>query len=340
MSLWLAATVFLPCIASVVFASNWLAEALDEVGHRFRLSPGTLGLITALGADSPEISSALAASVSGHQAVGIGVVFGSNLFNLAALLGLGALLSGGIAFERASVTTGGTASLLATACTALLAYHVIGAWWTLALLLLIVTLYALALIVRGSAIRSLPLPGRVRDALASALERIHQHAGPRPGDQATGKKPTAHTGWELAGIISGSVLLIVLGSVANVHAVLRMTDAFGIPKEVTGALVIAALTGIPNVYTSARLARHQRGEAMLSETLNSNTINIVVGIGVPAVVFGITSGWVADLELWWLIGLTCISLVLALVRGGLHRPGGITIIALYVTFVVVRIAIA
>ena len=56
-----------------------------------------LGLVTALGADAPhapEISSAVACLHADVRAVGLGVVLGSNIFDLAALLRLSAALAG------------------------------------------------------------------------------------------------------------------------------------------------------------------------------------------------------------------------------------------------------
>jgi cation:H+ antiporter len=53
------------------------------VGHRLRLPPGLIGLVTALGADSPEISFTATAIIGGQHDLGRGVIFGSNIFNVA-----------------------------------------------------------------------------------------------------------------------------------------------------------------------------------------------------------------------------------------------------------------
>jgi hypothetical protein len=56
------------------------------------MSHGDTGVVRAvnelLAADAPEISAAVSALTSHQQSVGAGVVLGSNVFNLAALLGL------------------------------------------------------------------------------------------------------------------------------------------------------------------------------------------------------------------------------------------------------------
>ena len=70
------------------------ARRLDHVGLRLGLPEALLGLLTALAADAPEISSAISALVQHEHAVAVGVVVGSNAFNLAAMLGLSAVVTG------------------------------------------------------------------------------------------------------------------------------------------------------------------------------------------------------------------------------------------------------
>ncbi len=81
--------IFASCLALVLYSSGILANGLDRIGYKLGLSDALLGVLTALGADSPEISSALVALMSGQNELCVGIVLGSNLFNLAALLGLG-----------------------------------------------------------------------------------------------------------------------------------------------------------------------------------------------------------------------------------------------------------
>ena len=100
MSIGSAITLFLGCLALATISSAVLSHRLDQVGTHLRLSEGLLGLVTALGADSPEIATAVAALVGGQHDMGSGVIFGSNIFNLAALFGLGALVAGRIACGR------------------------------------------------------------------------------------------------------------------------------------------------------------------------------------------------------------------------------------------------
>ena len=77
-------------------------RGIDRVSALLRLSGGLIGLLTAVGADAPEISSALVALFTGARDVGMGVILGSNIFNLAALLGVSAVLAVRVAVAPAS----------------------------------------------------------------------------------------------------------------------------------------------------------------------------------------------------------------------------------------------
>ena len=94
MPLFYSIFVFLGSLKLVIGGSMFLSRALGRLGPRLNIPEQLLGFITALGADSPEISAAVVSMISGQQDVAVGVVFGSNLFNLASLLGVTAVIAG------------------------------------------------------------------------------------------------------------------------------------------------------------------------------------------------------------------------------------------------------
>src|ERR671938_152227 len=88
-----AAPLFVASITLMLIASAQFARRLDHIGLRLGLPEALLGLLTALAADAPEISSAISALVQHDHAVAVGVVVGSNAFNLAAMLGVKAVVT-------------------------------------------------------------------------------------------------------------------------------------------------------------------------------------------------------------------------------------------------------
>src|SRR5277367_3880535 len=98
--------------ALISLATSWvLVSRLERIGERLGLSEALLGIVAALAADAPEISAAVSALTSHQQNVGAGVVLGSNVFNLAALLGLGAIAAGQIRLHRRVVALGGAVAM-------------------------------------------------------------------------------------------------------------------------------------------------------------------------------------------------------------------------------------
>src|ERR671937_1351156 len=115
MSVALAVPVFLLGLVVTITSSLVLARGFDRIGERLGFSEALLGIVTALGADAPEISSAVAAIVAGHNDTGVGVVIGSNVFNLAPLLGLSAVVAGRVRIHRHGLLFNGGAPLPVTA---------------------------------------------------------------------------------------------------------------------------------------------------------------------------------------------------------------------------------
>ena len=127
-----------------------------------------------------------------------------------------------------------------------------------------------------------------------------------------------------------------------VHAALRLGDAAGLPQVLVGTLLLAVLTSIPNAYTGVRLGRAGRGSALVAETMNSNTINLVGGIAVPALFVAVGSdlSGLERADVVWLLVATAATIALLARRPGLGRAGGIALVVGWVAFAVVQGAAA
>src|SRR5262249_29039347 len=109
--------VFLAGAAVSLSASYLLVTRLERIGEWLGLSEGLLGVLAALAGAGPELTAAVAALAMHQNQVGAGVVIGSNVFNLAALLGLGAVVAGVIALHRKVIILGGAVGVwVAVAC--------------------------------------------------------------------------------------------------------------------------------------------------------------------------------------------------------------------------------
>ncbi len=301
-------------------AAGFFARRLDRVGLRLGLPETLLGLLTALAADAPEVSSAIAALVRGAHDVGVGVVLGSNVFNLAAMVGLSALLCGGIRIQREALAVEGAVGIAATLVVGLLILTLLGAWVTLVLLALVLVPY-LALLAAGPA--RAPRPLRRFFGEPHRPDHVLAH-----GERALVPALT----------LLPALAIIVGGSIGMVDAALRLANRWSVPDVIVGIVVLAILTSLPNAFTAARLAFQGRGSALVSETLNSNTVNLAFGVSIPAffIALGSTSA-LTGFDLAWLLLMTSVVLLLLARPRGVGRSEGVAILLLYAVFVAVQI---
>jgi cation:H+ antiporter len=311
----------------VSLATSWLlVSRIERLGERLGLSEALLGIVAALAADTPEITAAVTA-ISGHQQnVGAGVVLGSNVFNLAALLGLGAVVAGGLALHRKVVALGGVVAMwIALVCVAVVA-GVLPVIAGLVLTAAVLALYMVLLGTEGRGLERLRPPRRWQAWLRSAVidEEIELEDAIRP---VPGRWPDAATA-------AGALLAVIVSSVLMERTAADLGQRYGIPQIITGGLVLAAVTSLPNAVAAVYLAGRGRGAASLSTALNSNTINVIAGLLLPAALIGLhrPSGQ-AELVTAWYAGLSLAVLVLAYRHRGLSRVAGILIIAVYAAFV-------
>lgn len=302
MSTGVAAVVFVVSLAATLYAAAVFAERLDHLGARLGLPEGTLGLLTAAGADAPELATAIVALATGAKSVGFGVVVGSNVFNIAAMIGVSALLCGRVRIRRDALALEGGTSIAVTVAVVLLAFGVLPAWAVVALALAVLVPYV---------------------AVGLRRELEHRHAHP-----PVSSRPLL--------LIPPSLAVIVLGSVGMVHAALKLGHAAGIPDVLIGTLLLAVVTSIPNAYTGVRLGLARRGSALVSETFNSNTINLVGGLAVPALFASVAAGGLARADAVWLLGATLLAVVLLAPRSGVRRAGAVLLVASWIAFAVVQ----
>ena len=143
--------------------------------------------------------------------------------------------------------------------------------------------------------------------------------------------------WEPLMLIPPAVAAIVLGSVGMVHSAIRIGHAAGMPDALVGALLLAVLTSLPNAYTGVRLGVAGRGSALVSESMNSNTINLVGGLAVPALFVGVAgSGGLERADGVWLLAATALALVLLWPHAGIRRAGGALLVGSWIAFAAVQ----
>jgi Ca2+/Na+ antiporter len=312
--------------AGVALGASWLLVwRLERLGERLGLSEALLGLVAALAADAPEITAAVTALLHHQPNVGAGVVLGSCPFNLAALLGLGAVVAVRIRLHRRVVVFGGVVAFGLAVIALLTVRADVTPGAGLAVSLIVLTAYILAL---GTGLkgRRLPLPGRAGYWLQAA-------ATEEEAEMEEGVMPPSGT-WVDAVIAAVALVVVVVASVVMEHAAVSLGRAWSVPDIVVGAIWLGAITSLPNAVAAIYLVRRGRGAATFSTALNSNNLNVIAGLLIPATVLGLGEpSRESVLVAWWCVGLTALTLLLAYRDRGLTRATGQLIIVGYAAFV-------
>jgi cation:H+ antiporter len=311
----------------VSLTCSWLlVSRLERLGERVGLSEGLLGVVAALAADAPEITSAVTALSHGQASVGAGVVLGSNVFNLAALLGLGAVVAGRISLHRRVVWLSGTVGVWVAVGCLLTVLGLLAPLPGLLLVLAVLAPYVALLGLRRGRLLSLPLPRRWTRWLAAAVHEEELESG----DAFDERRGT----WRDLVTAVVCLLVVVVASTLMERAATTLGTRFGVADIVTGGLVLAIVTSLPNVVAAVYLAARGRGAAVLSTALNSNALNVAAGFLLPGTLLGLGARHGADvLVAAWYMALTGVALLLAYRGSGLFRMSGALIIVGYVAFV-------
>ncbi len=320
--------------ACVSLFSSWMLIArIERVGARLGLSESLLGMLAALGGDAPEITAAVSALLAHQSHIGAGVVLGSNVFNLAALLGLSAILAGRIVLHRRVIEMNGAVAMwLAGACL-LVVVKVLSPIAGLLVVAVVLAPYLVILGIDHRRLARLHLPPAWSRWLRAAIaeEEIELESAIHP----------PRGGGRDAVVALAATLVVVAASVAMERVAAKFGTRHGVPEIVIGGVILAAVTSLPNAVAAIYLAGHGKGTAVLSTTLNSNALNVVAGLLIPGVIVGLgaRSGQTTFVALSYL-GLTAVTLALAYMDNGLRRRHGMIVVAVYVAFLSVLIATA
>ncbi|MHB1567789.1 MAG: sodium:calcium antiporter [Solirubrobacteraceae bacterium] len=318
--------------AAASLVTSWvLVSRLERIGARLGLTEALLGMVAALAADAPEITAAVTA-LAGHQArIGAGVVLGSNVFNLAALLGLSALIAGRIALHRRVVLMEGAVALWVALIAVIVVVGALPAPAGLALVLAVLIPYLVVLGVPHDRLARLGLPERWARWLRGAILEEELELEPAIHPRAGGPRDVA--------VAAVAVLLVIGASVAMEQTAATLGARHHVAEIIVGGLVVAVVTSLPNAVAAIYLAQRGRGAATLSTAMNSNALNVAAGLLAPGTIVGLgaPSGAATFVVLSYL-AMTALALGSAYSGSGVRRGEAALIIGGYAVFVALVLA--
>ncbi|MFO0627557.1 MAG: calcium/sodium antiporter [Polyangiales bacterium] len=300
------------------FGAEWFVGAASALARTLRVPPLLVGLtVVAYGTSAPEVMVGVQAARSGHGAVALGNVVGSNIANLGLILGVCALVRPARVHGALRARELPAMGLTALAVPAVLLDGRVSAAEGVALL--VAALGYTAWMVVGARRSMLREAARGAEVTADAVES----AG----------APTARGAWASALVAAAGLGTLLVGGHLFVRSAVLLAQRFGVSERVVGLTVVAVGTSLPELVTGVIASRRGHGDIVVGNVVGSNIFNVLLCLGASALAGAVRADLgAAGLDLGALLLLTALASVAMRAERVISRVEGGVAVGLYVTY--------
>jgi cation:H+ antiporter len=309
----------------VIKSADVFVDNLVEIGEAKGISHVILGVTaSAIGTSLPEFGSAMIAVLSGSPDIGVGVVIGSNIWNIAGILGISAFVAGVIKTGEEELKRDGLMTLI----TALILMFfmilmdkitaIVGA------ILITVYLFYLWILIRKQ---------KEDSKKCAENNEIETKNNEIENKSHNLKKNTLKVMVGVSGLVIGCRILVWSG--------VEIAEIMNIPQMMIGLFALGIGTSAPELVVTLTSAMKRLHSLSLGTVLGSNVFNILIGIGVPSLFVAIPIERLSvTFDAPVMIFVTVLLLILALRNMKLTRWGGLILMFTYLAYIIIRIYIS
>lgn len=298
-------------LALLAAGAEGLVRGSTSIALRLGVTPLVIGLtVIAFGTGSPELFVCVGAALGGESGIALGSVVGSNISNIALVLGVSALARP-MRVRSELIRREVPLMIVVTLLLGLLLYD--GALGRADGLLLAAGSVAYTLFAYRAARRdrSAAVAAEFEGALA---------------------EPRRRTWLDVAFVVAGLTALM-LGANLLLSGATAAAAAFGISQVVIGLTVVAVGTSLPEMATSVVAATRGEADVAFGNVIGSNILNILCMLGVTALVRPVEAQGLRPLDLGVLVASAVIVLPLMWRGWVLNRWEGALLLAGYAAYI-------
>lgn len=281
----------------LVLGADRFVEGASAIARNFNVSPLIIGLtIVAFGTSAPEILVSITAAINGNTPLALGNAIGSNITNIALVLGATALIT------PLFVQT----SLLKREFP----------------ILILVTAASVAMLLDGKLDRTDGLL-LVGGSIALTLWMIRLARQPKKvNSDEFDFSDDIPDGWStrraLFWFITGLAVLLI-GARALVWGGVGLATELGVSEAVVGLTIVAIGTSLPELAASVASALKKQPDMAIGNILGSNLFNLLAVLGIAGIIA--PTGFDSSIIHRDLPVLASLTLVLLLMAYGFRGPG-------------------
>lgn len=292
------------------FGAESLVKGSASLALRMGVSPLVVGLtVVAFGTSAPELVISAKAAQAGQGGIAAGNVIGSNIFNVAVILGVAALIRP--MRIQMQVLRFDTPIMIA------------------------VSLGCGLLLLDGcvSRVEAAGLfAGIVAYTLANILMARRETNRAIAREFETGTPPRSRSLGIDALLIAGGLALLVFGARLFVGAASTLARHWGVSEAVIGLTIVAAGTSLPELVTSVVAALQKEDDIAIGNIIGSNVFNLLGILGVAGLIRPIDTAGVSRVDYAVMLGVALALVPLMRSQWKLARWEGALLLGSYLVY--------
>ena len=293
--------IFAVSLFALLKASDFFVAAAEKIGLSFGIPPFIIGVtVVAFGTSLPELASSIAAVVEGSSDIVIGNVVGSNIANIALVLGLVAIIGKEIKVHETIMYAD--------------------------IPLLVLSAFLLWFVVYDGKVTIFEA---IFLLIALVIFLLNSLTGNKD-DEVERPKIT----WQTMVMLIASAVVIKFGADYTVLGIVKLSGLMGIGSAVIAQSLVALGTSLPEVFVSIAAIKKGQTDMAVGNVLGSNIFNTYAVMSIPAFIGPLViPAAVLQFSLPFMIALT-IALAVMCISKTICRWEGYTLVLLYVFFLV------
>ena len=292
------------------FGADWLVQGAVTLALHLGLSPLIVGLtVVALGTSIPETLVSVQAAIGHQGGIALGNVIGSNILNIALVLGLSALL------HPLKVD-----SHLVKADVPLL----VGATF-----MLVVLLEDLHISRMEGAFLLLCIMGYVIGNIMT-VKRTSPKEDVIEGMEVP--KDTSKTLKKDIGFLCIGLVSLAFGANFLVSGAVDLARIWGLSEALIGLTIVSIGTGTPELATALMAAHRKTSDLAIGNAVGSNLFNIMFVLGIAGLIVPMDAVGIRSSDLYVMLGVTILLLPTVWTGYVLDRKEGFVFLAIYVGY--------
>ncbi len=251
--------IFIVAMAALIYGADFVIEESEKIALHYNISSFVIGAtVVALGTSLPEMAASIVASIHHKSDLAVSNVIGSNIFNIALVLGVAFLIAKKLTPKRDMFADD-------------------SAWALFPIMVFLVVGYD-GTISRFEGVVYVAMMGAYlmflfNNASFVLAEEVDEDLAKEPFD------------WKKTGVLLlVGFVLVVGGANFAVDSASQIARSFGVSEWIIGLLLVAMGTSLPELAVSVQAAKKGNADMIIGNIIGSNVANFTMVIGLAAVV--------------------------------------------------------